>query len=615
MRNGVFPPVRQIALMVAMLIAGIGTTSSQTNDTFVGENDGEYTLVEVQLPISSNVPLRLNMLLAKWLFRTDGTITVEDAYKTYKSQFSRMGPKVPKGIKKINQHHFKLKWETFVEGRYASAQVDMLQRNYSKKKPTISTKRCLLYDLKRNRRVKMEDAFTLTAITDINNTIGGTRHELLVREPGKLVVQFQKDNKTMEATFSMQEHQQFFNKDFLELMEASVTETPVTPSIVDTNVYDVADVMPQFKGGTSHLFAFLKSNVFYPAVALEEKIEGKVIVGLTIDQQGMPQDVHSIKGVHSALDKEAIRAVKKMPAWNPGKKDGHPVAVRQTIPIIFKLPSKTPDPKKKSSDQTEQKPVIQSVTKPNYQTPVNDKVFVIILSNEHYQEEVPVEFAINDGERFSKCCTGVLNIPKENVHFRKDATLNNIRREMEWIREVANAYQGDCSIIIYYAGHGVPDEDSKESYLLPVDGSGTSLMTGYSLQDLYNQLGELPARNVTVFLDACFSGSNRGNGMLTSARGVAIKSKSPIPSGKVTVLSAAQGNETAYPYREKGHGLFTYFLVEKLEHSKGNITLGNLYSYVSTQVSRKSIVTNRKKQTPQVISSDGARDWKSWKFK
>ena len=186
---------------------------------------------------------------------------------------------------------------------------------------------------------------------------------------------------------------------------------------------------------------------------------------------------------------------------------------------------------------------------------------------------------------------------------------------MEWIREVANAYQGDCSIIIYYAGHGVPDEDSKESYLLPVDGSGTSLMTGYSLQDLYNQLGELPARNVTVFLDACFSGSNRGNGMLTSARGVAIKSKSPIPSGKVTVLSAAQGNETAYPYREKGHGLFTYFLVEKLEHSKGNITLGDLYSYVSTQVSRKSIVTNRKKQTPQVISSDGARDWKSWKFK
>ena len=68
--------------------------------------------------------------------------------------------------------------------------------------------------------------------------------------------------------------------------------------------------------------------------------------------------------------------------------------------------------------------------------------------------------------------------------------------------------------------------------------------------------------------------------MLATARGVAIKPKASTPGGNVIVFSAATGDETAYPYDEKGHGLFTYFLLKKLQENKGNVTLGELSAYL-----------------------------------
>lgn len=104
--------------------------------------------------------------------------------------------------------------------------------------------------------------------------------------------------------------------------------------------------------------------------------------------------------------------------------------------------------------------------------------------------------------------------------------------------------------------------------------------------------------------------------MLASARGVAIKAKPQAPKGKMVVFSAAQGDETAYPFKEKEHGLFTYYLLKKLKETKGNITYEELGNYLSDQVSRKSIVANGKSQTPTVISSTSMGDsWKNLKLK
>ena len=234
----------------------------------------------------------------------------------------------------------------------------------------------------------------------------------------------------------------------------------------------------------------------------------------------------------------------------------------------------------------------------------NDKTFAVIIANENYRRESKVEFAQNDGETFRKYCIQTLGLPETNVHYIPDATLNEIRGEINWLSDIANAYQDEASIIFYYAGHGIPDESTRTAYLLPVDGFGTDLRSGYKLDRLYETLGKMPVKSVTVFMDACFSGAQRGDGMMASARGVAIKTAQGAPTGNMVVFSAAQGDETAFPYREKGHGMFTYFLLKKLQETQGDITLGELGDYITKQVGQQSVVVNRKSQTPTVTSSE-----------
>lgn len=247
----------------------------------------------------------------------------------------------------------------------------------------------------------------------------------------------------------------------------------------------------------------------------------------------------------------------------------------------------------------------------------NENLFAVIISNENYRRESKVQFANNDGEAFRNYCVKTLGCPEKNVHYTADATFNDMKAEVNWMTTVANAYGGKARLIFYYAGHGIPDEATKSAYLLPVDGFGSDVSTGYSLDQLYATLGEIPAEQVTVFLDACFSGSQRdGKTMASAARGVAIKAKNSAPKGNMVVMSAATGNETAYPYMEKGHGLFTYFLLKKLKDTKGDVSYGELIDYVHGEVSKKSIVENNKSQTPTSTASPAVEaGWRKWNFK
>lgn len=247
---------------------------------------------------------------------------------------------------------------------------------------------------------------------------------------------------------------------------------------------------------------------------------------------------------------------------------------------------------------------------------VSNHTFAVVISNEKYQMEKPVQYAENDGNTFAEYCKKTLGLPEKNVHFIINATLNNIKHEIKWLEDVIAVYHGDAKVIFYYAGHGIPDEQNKSAYLLPIDGYGSDVTTGYALEDLYKALGSLPSKSVTVFLDACFSGAKRDGDMLASARGVAIKVKQATPVGNIVVFSAAQGDETAYPYKEEEHGLFTYYLLKKLQETKGNVTLGELSDYIKTQVERQSIVINGKLQSPSFVSTATiANSWKKWTLK
>lgn len=242
----------------------------------------------------------------------------------------------------------------------------------------------------------------------------------------------------------------------------------------------------------------------------------------------------------------------------------------------------------------------------------NDNTFAVIIANENYKREVAVEYAANDGAIFREYCIKTLGIPDKNVRMVADASYLDMKAEVDWIAKVAESYKGDARLLFYYAGHGIPDESSKDAYLLPVDGMGSNPSTGYKLSDLYASLGKFPTKSTVVFLDACFSGAQRSGDMMASARGVAIKAKTATPVGNMVVLSAATGDETAYPYKEKGHGMFTYFLLKKLQQTNGKATLEEIATYVTDEVGKRSIVENAKSQTPTVVSAPGMEnEWQT----
>lgn len=263
---------------------------------------------------------------------------------------------------------------------------------------------------------------------------------------------------------------------------------------------------------------------------------------------------------------------------------------------------------KKAVDNTIDKNIPQTAS-------LQSNTFVIAIGNENYNLVPKVAFANNDMNIFAQYCQKTLGIPMQNIRKYKDATFGSMLSALNDIKDISDAYNGDMNVIFYYAGHGIPNEKDQTAYLLPTDADGKSTEVCFPLARLYKELGELNAKSVIVFMDACFSGAQRGNGMLASARGVAIKAKEQKPMGKLVVLTASSGEETAYPYNEKAHGLFTYFLLKKLNETKGKCSLGELSEYITTNVRRQSIVINRKPQTPAIIFSDSVKDeWMNYKL-
>lgn len=247
---------------------------------------------------------------------------------------------------------------------------------------------------------------------------------------------------------------------------------------------------------------------------------------------------------------------------------------------------------------------------------VNNLTFAVIIANENYKNCMNVDYALNDGNVFREYLTTVLGVPYDNIRYERDATKGDIEGQVDWLKNIVMAYGKEAKVIFYYAGHGIPDESNRTSYLLPTDGVSSNTNTCYKLDDIYSALGSGEASQIAVFIDACFSGANRGDGMLASTRGVALKAQPGKPVGNMVVLSAAQGDETALPYRNEQHGMFTYFLLKKLKETAGNTTMKDLVDYVVDNVRKKSLVINSKLQTPSLsASTQVGTEWEKWELK
>ena len=111
----------------------------------------------------------------------------------------------------------------------------------------------------------------------------------------------------------------------------------VTQAAEPEKVFDMVEQMPTFPGGQQELMAYLGKNIKYPTIAQENGTQGRVIIQFVVERDGSITDIRVVKSVDPYLDKEALRVVKTMPKWKPGKQRGKPVRCRFTLPVRFRL--------------------------------------------------------------------------------------------------------------------------------------------------------------------------------------------------------------------------------------------------------------------------------------
>ena len=119
------------------------------------------------------------------------------------------------------------------------------------------------------------------------------------------------------------------------LMTANAQKTVVSQS--NQNVYDQVEQMPEFPGGMSAMIDFLQTNLKYPEDAIKQKVGGRVMVMFVVETDGSLSNVRVARKVFPSLDAEAVRVVKAMPKWKPGKEKDRPVRVNFTLPVVFNI--------------------------------------------------------------------------------------------------------------------------------------------------------------------------------------------------------------------------------------------------------------------------------------
>jgi len=247
--------------------------------------------------------------------------------------------------------------------------------------------------------------------------------------------------------------------------------------------------------------------------------------------------------------------------------------------------------------------------------------YALIIGNEDYSKyqrgiatESNVDFARTDAKMFKEYAIKTLGVEESNCFLLTDATAGEMLQKLDLVTKLAAKTPGQAEIIFFYAGHGLPDENTREPYLIPVDVSGTNLSAAVQLNEIYRKFAEAQAGKVTVFLDACFSGGGRAAGLL-AARGVKVKPKENMVTGNMVVFTASTGEQSALPYKEMEHGMFTYYLLKKLQDTKGNVSYGELADYITQRVSLESLKINQKEQDPRVnVSVNVETEWESWRF-
>jgi hypothetical protein len=233
----------------------------------------------------------------------------------------------------------------------------------------------------------------------------------------------------------------------------------------------------------------------------------------------------------------------------------------------------------------------------------------VVIGIENYRQKLPkADFAVSDAKLVSEYLTRAMGYPEENVITIINEHATNVDLAKYFEKWLPNNVEKDGTVFVYFSGHGAPNPKTGDAYLVPYDGDPSFIdQTGYSLKRMYDALGKLPAKEIIVALDSCFSGAGGRSVIAKGARPLVMNLQDTMALSKnMTVLAASSGDQISSTYDQKGHGLFTYFMLKGIKNEDvvnldGSIKMDDLYGYLKPQVERIARKQFNNEQTPQLV--------------
>ncbi len=220
---------------------------------------------------------------------------------------------------------------------------------------------------------------------------------------------------------------------------------------------------------------------------------------------------------------------------------------------------------------------------PEFGVDIRPQDVAVVIGLEKYRDLPSSDYSASDALIFKKYLKA-LGFEERNIQLLLNdrATLTDMKKSLE--RWMPNRVKADSRVFVYYSGHGSPDPSSGEGYLVPYDGDPNYLEdSGYPLKRLYAKVGRLPATEVIVLLDACFSGAGGRSVLAKGARPLVMTMKQgPALPPHMAVLSATQDAQISTSSPEKKHGIFTYFFLKALREGKNG--LSQIYKHIRPKV-------------------------------
>ncbi len=226
------------------------------------------------------------------------------------------------------------------------------------------------------------------------------------------------------------------------------------------------------------------------------------------------------------------------------------------------------------------------------------KGHAIVIGIENYRAKLPsASFAAADARLVAKYLNRAAGYPEAEIALLTDGQAGKSDFEKYFESWLPSRVGPGDEVFVYFSGHGAPNPSTGDSYLVPYDGDPMYLAkTAFPLQRMYEALSKLPASKITVALDSCFSGAGGRSVIAAGARPLVTVKQTNIPAN-ITVLAAAKSDEVSNTYKDKGHGLFTYYFLRGLKEHPGDWRAA--FDYLKPEVSKAARRDFNANQEPQ----------------